>query len=226
MGFLLPARCAACGSPGWRLCPRCAGGLSPAAARAPPPGLTSCRSLLRYDGPARQLVVGMKAANRRAVVPLLGHALATAASAEGYAAVDVVTWPPTTAEHRRHRGYDQAELLARAVARRLGRPARALLTRPAGDRAQSGLGRRERRAGPTFVARSSWRPLTGVGSPEVVLLIDDVLTTGGTLSAAARVLLAAGSLEVNALTVAAVGDGGGRSGAATALGGRPMAALA
>ena len=64
-------------------------------------------------------------------------------------AVDVVTWAPTTAARRRQRGFDQAELLARALARRLHVPCRRLLLRPPGN-AQTGQPLDVRRAGPAF----------------------------------------------------------------------------
>jgi predicted amidophosphoribosyltransferase len=107
--------------------------------------------------------------------------------------VDVVTWAPTTAARRRARGYDQAELLARAVARASGRPCHRLLRRAPG-RAQTGHDRAERLTGPRFVAR---RSVTGT-----VLVVDDVCTTGATLAAAAAALSAAGADGVRALTAA------------------------
>jgi hypoxanthine phosphoribosyltransferase len=100
-----------------------------------------------------------------------------------------VTWAPTSARRRRRRGYDQSELLAHAVARRLGLPCRRLLFR---DRSghQTGRSRQERlRLGPVFTAR----PLR---KPSRVLVIDDVVTTGSTLRAAGHALDLAGAAKV------------------------------
>jgi len=155
------------------------------------PGLDGVWALGAYEGTGGELVRGLKYANRRA--PL-------AALAEGLAALlpvaerpDVVTWVPATPAHRRRRGYDQAELLARRVARRLRVPSRALLRR-GHDRPQTGLGREARRAGPRLATRGQ--------CPPVVCVVDDVLTTGSSLAAAAHVLREAGGERVLGLVVA------------------------
>jgi predicted amidophosphoribosyltransferase len=147
-------------------------------------------ALLAYDGPGRALVARLKYRNERAALGRLAAALAGAAPG----GAGVLTWVPTSAARRRQRGFDQAELLARAVGRRLGLRCRPLLRRRPGP-AQTGRSRAERRAAPpTFTAR---RPTTGT-----VLLVDDVVTTGATASAAARALRAAGADRVVLLAAA------------------------
>jgi predicted amidophosphoribosyltransferase len=108
--------------------------------------------------------------------------------------IDVVTWAPTTPVRLRGRGFDQARLLARAVARRRGLPCRPLLRRWAGP-AQTGRDAAARRAGPLFSASG---PVRG----RRVLLVDDVVTTGATVSAAARALREAGAIEVHVVAAA------------------------
>jgi len=114
--------------------------------------------------------------------------------------VDVVTWCPAHPQRRRQRRFDQAELLARAVAFRIGRPCRRLLRRT-GGLAQSGQDRVGRRRGPQLV---------GVGprlrDQRTVLLVDDVMTTGATLAVAAAVLVQRGAGAVHAV-VATAADG-------------------
>ncbi|MEQ1788348.1 MAG: hypothetical protein ABL966_14945, partial [Acidimicrobiales bacterium] len=80
-----------------------------------PPGLVTCRAVTAYDAAAREVLVGLKNRDERARVTRWADALAALAPA-----VDgiVVTWAPTSDRRRRRRGFDQAELLARAVARR------------------------------------------------------------------------------------------------------------
>jgi putative sigma-54 modulation protein len=141
---------------------------------------------------ARELIARVKYRNVRAVVPWLAAAMAGELAASA-ARVGVVTWAPTTPEHRRSRGFDPAELLARAVARRLhARCVRLLRRRPGPP--QTGLDAAARRRGPRFTARRV--------APPRVLLVDDVATTGATLAAAAAALRAAGAREIVALTAA------------------------
>lgn len=182
--MLFPATCGACGRRGAPLCEPCAVRLRPAPALPPPPGVDVCLALLAYDGPARDLVARVKYRNARGVLPGLAAALATLVEP---AAVDVVTWAPTTADRRRARGFDHAELLARGVARRLARPCRPLLVRAPGP-PQTGRPLAERRAGPRFAA-----PGVVKGS---VLLVDDVVTSGATVASAAAALRAAGANRV------------------------------
>jgi predicted amidophosphoribosyltransferase len=175
------------------LCDQCAADLSPA-----PPGVVP--ALLAYDGAGRALVTALKYRNQRGALRLVGQALARRAPSGG---VDAVTWAPTTPARRRARGFDQAELLARSVARALGCPCLSLLRRPPGP-PQTGRTRVERLDSPSFEVRP---PV-----PRRILLVDDVVTTGATLRAAAATLRLAGAAEVALLALAATP--GHRAGAA------------
>jgi predicted amidophosphoribosyltransferase len=124
------------------------------------------------------------------VLPALADAVAALVDR---ATVDVVTWVPTSAARRRERGFDQARLLARAVARRLRLPCRALLVRAPGP-PQTGRSARARMEGPAFSATGH--------APRRVLVIDDVITTGATVVAAAGALRAGGAIEVKAVAAA------------------------
>ena len=190
--MFFPARCGACDRPGWVLCPVCAGGLQPCDPALVPSiaGLDSLACLLSYEGPGRELVARLKYRNNRASVSWLGERLAEIAPAE----VAFVTWVPTTAARRRARGFDQAELLARATARALGLAAVSVLRRQRGQ-AQTGRSRADRLARPiAVVARRR------VGGP--VLIVDDVVTTGATLAAGAAALARAGGWSLHACAVA------------------------
>jgi predicted amidophosphoribosyltransferase len=141
---------------------------------------------------ARELVARVKYRNARAAVPWLAATMVDAAAAAGLAA-PVVTWAPTTRRRRRARGFDPAEILARAVARRFAVPCVPLLDRRPGP-PQTGLAAAARLVGPRFVARRA--------GPSRVLVVDDVATTGATLAAAAAALRATGTLHVLAITAA------------------------
>jgi predicted amidophosphoribosyltransferase len=155
-----------------------------------PPGLVTCRALVAYDDVARDVLTALKNHDERAhVAELAGPLAALVPDVDGL----VVTWAPTSDRRRRARGFDQAELLARAVARRLRRPARRLLRRVPGP-PQAGRSHDERLANPRF---ATVRPCAAP-----VLLIDDVATSGATLSRAASVLRRAGAPAVHGLVVA------------------------
>jgi competence protein ComFC len=117
--------------------------------------------------------------------------------------IDEVTWVPLSSRRLRRRGFDQAEVLARHVARRLNVPVRSMLVRARDTRAQARLTGAERRhalAG-AFLARRPESP------PEKVLLVDDVLTTGATAATCAAALKEAGARRVVVLTAARSLDG-------------------
>lgn len=190
LSLLLPVRCPVCGGAGTAPCPGCAAALHRAPGLPPVAGTDSCSAFLDYNGAGRELVARLKYRNARSSLPFLARGMAALVSPHD---VDVVTWAPTTAERRRRRGFDQAELLAREVARRLGRPCRGLLSRNGGP-PQTGRPLDERRRGPSFSS------LTPPGNR--VLLVDDVVTSGATVSSAARVLRNAGANTVRVVAAA------------------------
>ena len=191
---LLPPSCPVCGARGAAPCAACWRELRPAPVGPVPAGLDRCRSLLSYEGAGRELIARLKYRNARSVVAWLALGMAGLVrrwvSEVGGGAAVVVTWAPTTPARRRSRGYDQAELLARAVAVELGVRCTPLLRRLPGP-PQTGRSRDERRHGPAFATRAPPRRLPGL-EHRGVLLVDDLLTTGATLSAAASTLRSAG----------------------------------
>jgi predicted amidophosphoribosyltransferase len=148
---------------------------------------------MAHDGPARQLVGALKFRGRLAAAEVMAaHVAANAPPAllRGATLVPV----PAHAGRRRARGFDQALLLARALARRTGSPVAACLERADDGARQLGAGRSRRRAGGRLDVRCR-EP-----APARVALIDDVHTTGATLDACARALRGKGAIRVIALT--------------------------
>lgn len=113
---------------------------------------------------------------------------------------DIITWVPLSKKRRRVRGYDQAKLIACALSRNTGIECAPLLRKLRNNPAQSGSGSAEkRRANVAGVyAPVSAKAIQG----KRILLIDDIVTTGSTLSECARVLRENGCADVLAATVA------------------------
>lgn len=190
---VFPLRCPGCGARAEPVCASCAATMRAPAPVPAPLGLDAWYAAFVYDGVARELVARVKYRRAHGAVAWLAAAMVDVLP---HADLDVVTWAPTTETHRRERGFDHAELLARAVASRLGVPHRRLLLRTPGATPQTGLASAPRRGGPRrFDTRTAPRDAR-------VLVVDDVATTGTTLRDAALSLRDAGAASVLAVTAA------------------------
>lgn len=187
-----PTWCPGCGRRASPVCASCAATLRPSAPAPPPPGIDCWLAAFRYEGVARELIARLKYRHARATAPWLAACMARVVTeARLPTELGVVTFAPTTVARRRARGFDHAEVLAESVAVRLGMPMRSLLRRLPGP-PQTGQPAAQRRRGPRFSCQAR------VGS--MVLLVDDVATTGATLAAAAATLRSDGAETVIAVT--------------------------
>ena len=190
--MLLLRMCGGCGGPGPSPCRRCTADMRAVGEMSPPEPLSGLWAAFAYAGAGRELLARLKYRNQRSCVGWVASAMAGVLPPGLPAAA--VTWAPTSAQRRRRRGFDQAELLARALGREAGLPVVSLLRRV--DAAgQTGRSRSQRYRAPVFAPR---RP-----PPGAVLLVDDVITTGATLQAAATSLIRGGAQQVDAVVAGA-----------------------
>lgn len=182
-------------------CPRCAlpgDGTPCATCRREPPPVTRTIAFGLYAGRLKTLLHAFKFRGWDLLAAPSGERLAEAARDAGLdRSADVLVPVPSTRRRNRARGYDPAALLAESAAKRLGLPSRGLLVRTRETSPQSELPAARRRANVdgAFAASESVRD-------RVVVLVDDVATTGATLHAAARALAEAGAAEIRGLVLA------------------------
>ena len=163
--------------------------------------LASWTVLWYYEGNIRKSLLRYKFSNKRSYAAAYGRLLAMKLQRDYPDGFDILTWIPISPLRRLRRGYDQVELLCRAVAAELNMEATPTLNKTRNNPPQSGIsGTAQRRANVLGVYR--------VTDPEAirgkrVLLLDDIITTGATASEAARVLLTAGAADVTCAAVAA-----------------------
>jgi ComF family protein len=152
---------------------------------------------LAYEGPARELVRALKYRGARSLAGTMASQIAANAPTDLHEE-DALVPVPLHRTRERRRGFNQAALLAAALADRTGLPVVDCLERRGRGAAQVGRGRAQRLAEP----RGGVRTRAGVLVPARALLVDDVVTTGATLAACARALQVAGCGEVRAVAYA------------------------
>ena len=159
-----------------------------------------CFSPLAYRDAVPQAVQRYKFSRVRALSRPLAALMARCLADRLPEGADLITWAPLAKKRMRERGFNQAELLAREVGRLLSVPAGPVLEKTKNTRPQSEL---EEESARRANARGAYALLPGAAlEGKRVVLVDDVVTSGSTLSECAALLRQAGAEEVFCLTLA------------------------
>lgn len=205
LDLLFPPRCPFCRRilDTQRICPDCQESLpwlTDRAVRRRSEHIELCVSALRYDGLVRDCIHRYKFRRRKGYANVLGPLCAQAMQDHmGQQHFDLISWPPLSPKGLKKRGFDQSRLLAHAVAQSRGTEETPLFQKRETIQ-QSTLRDPAARRANVLGAFSLLDPAQAAG--KAVLLVDDVITSGATLSECARVLLTAGAREVWAVTLA------------------------
>lgn len=203
LNLIYPPKCAFCRRlvrDGRMLCPECERNLprvNKEMQRQEISSLAVCLSPLYYTGDVRQSLHRYKFQGAAAYYRVYAELMAACLSEQKLSA-DLVTWIPLSRKRLRQRGYDQARLLAEEVARLQNLPCEQTLEKIRNNPAQSGTSGAEQRK---KNVQGVYQAVTSF-SGEHVLLVDDIVTTGATLSEAAKELMRVGAGQVSGLTLA------------------------
>lgn len=206
LDLLFPPKCAFCRrlvkSNKNLLCPACRGNLPYTEDGGAQHGdfFRLCVSALYYEDTVREALLRYKFQGSSGYAGTFGRLLADCIRANLRGQYDLISWVPLSRERLRERGYDQAMLLAQAAALELQDVAVSTLDKVRNAEKQSGVGSAEKR-------RANISGAYRVADAELIqgrriLLIDDIVTTGATLSECARTLLEGGASQVVCATVA------------------------
>ena len=164
--------------------------------------LDSFAAVWYYEKNIRRSLLRFKFYGKRSYAKSYGRLLAMELLNEHPDGFDILTWVPISPLRKLRRGYDQVELIAKAVGTELGVEPVPLLKKIRSNPPQARIsGEARRRA--NVLGVYALREDAAVHGKKIVLL-DDILTTGATMGEAARVLLTAGAKEIHGAAVAAV----------------------
>lgn len=218
LDWIYPPVCASCGEPGYRLCPDCyekiqflqgnkcqiCGRIINETAtqcvtcQTEPPPYDGFRSLGFYEGVIRDCVHALKYENNQSLGDFFSQMLVSLISKENWQ-LDMVTPVPLSAQRYRERGYNQSSLLAKPLAARLKVKFNPFAVRRIRHTpSQVGLSAEERRQN----VIGAFQAENALVYRKSVLLVDDVMTTGATMTACAQAVRDAGARPVYCVTLA------------------------
>ena len=152
-------------------------------------GFAWCVAPFVYGKTTQQLIQNLKFHGLHSISEFFGHAIVSTLHGKE---CDFVTWVPVSLRRHKERGYSQSHLIAKVVAKELGKPCLKTLTKTRHTEKQSKLKVSERQANVSGAYAVTSDNLAG----KRVLLIDDVWTSGSTMIECSSVLREAGAYEV------------------------------
>ncbi len=197
LDLLYPPKCVFCGriTENGKVCDKCGKDLpyAPAGASSKGEFFSEYTAALKYEGKVRESILRFKFSDRSEYAEAYAPILKEAAERD-LPEFDIISWVPVSAKRLKKRGYDQAELLARETAKLMGREAARTLVKTVDNAPQYTLRGKEKRAANVM---DVYKVADGADvKGKTVLLIDDIITTGATLSECARTLLMAGAEKI------------------------------
>lgn len=208
--LLMPPACAACGRSGALLCSRCVNAfevpsrpadcfLAPDAGVVVADALSVAMAAFAYEGPMRRALAALKYTGASRLAPILARAAApTLRQLLALTGPATLVPVPLHVERRRERGYNQAELAARCLARLL----RVATADPMERARPTTKQHRLNRAARLHNLRGAFVLRSGAMVPRTAILVDDIITTTATLEACASVLREAGCQAVYGFALA------------------------
>jgi len=204
LALLFPAKCPFCArivSPGG-ICAQCEKSIPYTRSNCRRKGdfFTRCVSPLYYESGVRESLIRFKFNNCKHYAAYYAPLVYDCIAQEFNCDFDIISWVPVSKKRLRKRGYDQSRILAEEVASLFGTQAIPVLEKHRHCPAQSGMGTAEKRKANISGCYRCLNP--DLIEDKRILLIDDIITTGATLSECAKTLLRAGAGEVLCATVA------------------------
>lgn len=208
LDLLYPPRCVFCRrllysgeDPVCRFCKDSLPYTGDSARRNSPKHTDGCYAPLYYEGTVRESLHRFKFSQRTGYADIYAGFMVKCID-ENEIFCDIISWAPVSRKRKRSRGYDQSELIARAVASRTGLPCERTLDKIRDTSPQSLTKNARQRA---ENVKGAYRCCASeLVQGKKILLIDDIVTSGSTLSECAKMLKEAGASDVIALTAACV----------------------
>lgn len=203
--LIYPTKCMFChkitGSSNVKICEKCISGIEYTGKEAEQkfPELDWCRSPLYYTGLSRESLRRYKFGGNKFYGPEYAKIILKNIDLSPNSC-DIISWTPISRQRYRRRRYDQAQIIAQALADNLSIPCMPLLEKKKNNKAQSSLPGRTARKLNVMGVYSAIN--TEIAKGKRILLVDDIVTTGATLSECAATLKSAGVSSVCAVTVA------------------------